>query len=191
MVEEHLRSFLAVPVDPAVLENLGSAVARIKPDLKEIRFVRTNNLHITLRFFGNITENDVEEIKRRINSVISGYKIFKIKIKSISAFPNMKNPRIIWAGIQDESGKLKFMAENLNRLLSGIGEKEEDRGFKAHLTIGRVRSRLNPEYFQKIIYPCINNDFGESTVNRIILYRSTLLPDGPVYDSMADFSLTG
>jgi len=178
-----IRLFTAIeaPQFPKVLE-LMEAVKRSGADVK---LVETHNIHITLVFIGEIPENKLDLVKEAVSSI--SFNSFKIKLRGTGAFPNLSRPRVIWVGIEQGLQELRTIRGSLLKELLGRGIKPEDeKEFAPHLTIGRVKGPSNLLNLINVINEYQNVDFGEFTVNKVTLFKSTLTPKGPIYDPLLE-----
>lgn len=163
-----------------IKKEIGELIDILKKHNIDIKWVTTENLHITLKFLGNTPENLLSEIKESLSNVVSFYKPFYIKINTTGVFPNKKYPRVIWVGINDSEilNKLKM---DIEKSMALLGFPKEDKEFNPHITIGRVRS-------QKGILNLINEldnfkekNFGGTNIKSIKLMKSELKPKGAEY----------
>ncbi|BAK54421.1 2'-5' RNA ligase [Sulfurisphaera tokodaii str. 7] len=178
-----IRLFTAVdiPQFPKVLEFM-EAVKRTGADVK---LVEPYNIHITLVFIGEIQENKLDLVKEAVARI--DFQSFKIKLKGAGAFPNLSRPRVVWIGIEGGLQQLRTIRGNLLKELLARGIRPEDeKEFTPHLTIGRVKGPSNMMNLVNVINEYQNIEFGEIIVNKIILFKSTLTPKGPIYDPLLE-----
>ncbi|WP_369611663.1 RNA 2',3'-cyclic phosphodiesterase [Sulfurisphaera javensis] len=181
-----MRLFTAIdiPQFPKILEFM-DAVKRSGADVK---LVEPYNIHITLVFIGEIPENKLQLVKDSVSHI--NFHSFKIKLKGTGAFPNLSRPRVVWIGIEEGLQELRSIRGMLMKELLGKGIRPDDeKEFSPHLTIGRVKGPSNIMNLINVINEYQNVDFGEMTVNKIILFKSTLTPKGPIYDSLLEVTL--
>jgi len=180
------RGFIAIEVDafPKILE----FEKRIKDTGAIVKLVEPENVHITLKFLGNVDECQIDEIEKIMKESVESLDPFNIRIKSSGAFPNDEYIRIIWIGIED-SDELRTIATKLDDYLSQIGFKKEKRSFSAHLTIGRVKAAKNKKQLLETIMSYKDIDFGEVHVDSIKLKKSDLTQKGPVYSTIREVRL--
>jgi 2'-5' RNA ligase len=169
-----MRAFIAIEVPKDIAAN----VAKVQPELPQdvIKPVNPKVMHLTLRFLGNeVKDEQVPRLKEIIDSI--KFEPFIIKCKGIGAFPNPHYIRVVWAGI-DSDGKLEEIDKELSGKLQEIGVENEP--FSSHLTIARVRRRVDLSDF---LSKHKDDVFGEFTVKQggIKLKRSQLSPSGPAY----------
>jgi 2'-5' RNA ligase len=181
-----VRAFIAIKVTPLPIilnfeqdiENTGAKVKLVEPE----------NIHITLKFLGDIDEEIVPKVEQIIKEVVTEYKPFTLKLKGTGFFPNRNYLKVLWVGIHDTKA-LETLASDLNKQLVTLGFKQDRRGFSPHLTIGRVKSAKNKNLLLNIVEQYHDVDFGEETVSSIKFMKSTLTPQGPIYSVLREISI--
>jgi len=175
-----VRAFLAIPLPSKVIAEAAKICRRLDEQLRGIRWVRPENMHLTLRFFGDVDEETLDEIEEVMLSVGRLHGPCQASVEGAGAFPSAVRARVFWLGIKDdESGSLRALHANLEKGLEKIGFPAEDRPFTPHLTLGRARHRLPPA--RDILEPLSDHSCGELTVDRLVLFESRLQPTGAVY----------
>ncbi len=172
------RGFIAVDIDKNpkiynILEELDKTGANLK-------IVKPEKIHITLKFLGDTDEAKTEDIETVIKEVVKETKPFKIKLEDLGVFPNENYIKVIWIGIKN-SEKLKKIAEEIDQKLTQHGFKKNKRGFSAHLTIARVKSAKNKKQIQDLLKKYKGEVFGEANIDSVKLMKSELTPKGPIY----------
>jgi len=183
---EYIRSFLAFDIESdTVLNRLASAQRLLLQTGADVKLVEPENIHVTIRFLGNITpataENIFEEMKR------VQFSPFIVQIKGLGAFPNPRYSRVIWAGITQGADQLKSIFSQLEPKLQGLGFTPDPKGFSPHLTIARVRSGRNKQQLAEFITENANYEFGDINAKCLRLKKSTLTPKGPIYSTLKEF----
>lgn len=182
-----VRAFLAIDLDDDLKPKINKIIKEFKKTDTKIKYVELNNLHLTLKFFGDIDTNGLELLQDTIKNVVSEFKPFKINIKSCGAFPNNNHIKVIWLGIEDDA-ILKELHDKLDKEFTRLGF-DKDKKFSTHLTIGRMKSAKNKSEIKTIIEEFEDYTIGEMEVNEIKLKKSTLTPKGPIYDDLKVFEL--
>ena len=183
-----MRVFIAIDIGDNVREKLVQAQDRIaRTKAAKIKFVEPENFHITLKFLGEITEEQAEEIKEILQKIASRYKKHEVKVRGFGVFPNYSYVRVIWAGVEGDQ-IIKSMANDIEKELRKLGFKR-DKDFVAHVTIGRVKFVKDKVELMLTLKELTNEDFGNFTVDAIELKKSTLTPKGPIYETLARFEL--
>lgn len=179
-----VRSFIAIEISDKTKDKLKNIIAKLDEAKSDVKWVSTKNLHITLKFLGNITDDTIVEISNIIRESSFGINPFSLDIEGIGAFPNLERPKVIFVNIKDEGEYLSKLYDRLNEKLSYLGIKKESRNYIPHLTIGRVRSQ---KHINKLIdsIKVKGDDFiGNEQVGSIILMMSELLPKGSKYSRL-------
>jgi len=184
-----IRSFLAIELPKAILEKIGEVQGDLKSSHADVRWVIPEKIHLTLKFFGNIEEARIEPIITAIEGSIHDTHVFSLGVKGIGAFPNWKNPRVIWMGLIDGKGILISLQKQLETDLERIGFEPEGREFQPHLTLGRVNSSRGKEELIWRMERYREENFGDLVVERVILFKSDLKPTGPIYTTLKEVKL--
>ena len=182
-----IRAFLAIDLDEDLKPKINNLIKEFQEIDTKIKFVELVNLHLTLKFFGDIDSDGLDALESAIANVVSNFKPFKVNIKTCGAFPNKKRIRVIWVGIEDDS-ILKELHKQLDVEFTKLGF-DKDKKFSTHLTIGRMKTAKNKELLKEIIEENESIEIGEMEVNKISLKKSTLTPSGPIYDDLKVFKL--
>lgn len=183
-----IRCFIAVNIDDALKDEIGKSISGIKTDKWDVKWVPSQNLHITLKFLGSITEDSIKEISERLSLVSSSNNQFSIRFFGAGIFPDIKRPRVVWIDIINHDN-LKKLQEKVEVSLATIGFERDNKLFSPHLTVGRLRSFRGRDALLKEIETLKNKDFGNIEVKKISLMRSDLKPVGAQYSVLAEFPL--
>jgi 2'-5' RNA ligase len=153
--------------------------------------VRVEGIHLTLKFLGNVAPELIEEIKPALGRAASQTAPIHIEPAGCGAFPTMKSPRVIWVGLRGQVGPLSELARRVEAAMVPLGFKPEDRPFKPHLTVGRVRDRARLEALQQILLA--HQDFTAEPFDaaEVVLYKSELRPDGARYTPLFKAPFSG
>lgn len=180
-----LRCFIAIEIPDPVKREIAEMTDILKKYDADIKWVTVENLHVTLKFLGNTPEKSVPEIRASLSNAVSSFQPFYIKINGTGVFPSKKFPRVIWVGVENGEA-LPKLAADIDRSISLLGYKEEEREFKPHLTLGRVRSRKGTTSIVNELDNFKAKEFGLFTADRIKLMRSELKPKGPEYSCICE-----
>ena len=181
----YIRCFIAIDLSVQIKKELGELIGTLKSNNSDIKWVMSENLHLTLKFLGNTPEEGLPEISGSLTSIVSSYKPFTIKICGTGIFPNRKNPRVVWVGVQD-SAIMKDLKSEIEKSMSAFGYEEENKEFTPHLTLGRVHSHKGMISLMNELSKFEGKDFGTMDVNGILLIKSELRPKGPEYTCLKD-----
>ncbi|RJP58722.1 MAG: RNA 2',3'-cyclic phosphodiesterase [Candidatus Auribacter fodinae] len=181
--ESEIRLFIAFCLSADILNAIDHFISN-NQSLHGIRWVKTENIHLTLKFLGNIAIKRVPKICKALDSLASEFSPFSIAITGVGCFPNQKKPRVIWAGVDKNAPLTEKIASKLDAILHEIGFEKEQRPFQPHITIGRVKDPKEfsaTSHFNSMIQKAQNAKFGECEMTKISLIQSILRPEGPVY----------
>ena len=182
-----IRAFLAIDLDDDLKPKINRIVKEFKKTDARIKYVELTNLHLTLKFFGDIDTDGLDLLEEAISNVVSQFDSFKIKIKGCGAFPNTNRIKVIWVGIDDDA-IIKDLHDSLDKEFVRLGF-DEDRKFSTHLTIGRMKSAKSKNKVKSTIEEFGDVEVGEMEVTHITLKKSTLTPAGPIYEDLKIFEL--
>lgn len=184
-----MRAFVALEItDQRVLDSLSALQEQLVATGADLKPVERENIHFTVKFLGEISQSQSAEVDIRLKEL--DLKGGTVEVRGVGAFPNSRQPSVIWAGVAPEHEPLVMpIAESVLGALRGYGE-EDRRPFRPHATLARVRSR------QEIVAlaDCLNTNgqrsFGTTILRSLKLKSSTLTPRGPVYSDLGEYSLT-
>jgi len=193
---EQVRTFIAIELDEAI----NAAIADLQGQLKakvpreSVRWVKPEGIHLTLKFLGNVPANRVEEIERALTQACVGCPAFSVSIGGLGCFPNPRRPRVVWVGVQEESGTLARLQKAIEDGLEKLGFAPEGRKFHAHLTLGRTQQRASSGDVRRLGQLVEEMDIGElgqMEARAVSLIKSDLRPTGAVYTRLAEVRLEG
>jgi len=175
-----MRTFVAVEISKReILKKIQTFQEKIKIDAKA---TRVDQIHFTLQFLGEIDEEQCEQVKDVLNKI--DFSEFKICLKGVGGFPNLKNPRVVWVGMEkDGAEKLTVLANEIGTKLTILGF-EKERKFKPHLTIFRIRKKIGN--ISAIMKDFEAEEFGTEIISKIKLKKSVLSPKGPEYSDLLE-----
>jgi len=181
-----MRSFVAIEIDRAIKENLVGIKLRSRVSGRNIRWLQPGSIHLTLKFLGEIDPAAVPVVTKAIEFASRDITPFRLEVAGVGFFPNRGRPRVCWAGIHENEGKLCALQEQCEQAFSGIGFDCETRAFRPHLTLARFKDKadgvsLNPDEENEL--------FGTQTVNNVVLFKSRLLPQGAQYTPLSVVTL--
>ena len=182
-----VRAFLAIDLDDDLKPKIHKLIKEFKQTDARIKYVELSNLHLTLKFFGEIDTDGLELLEEKIANVVSEFEPFDIKIKNCGAFPNNNHIKVIWVGIEDDA-IIRDLHDKLDKEFTRLGF-DKDKKFSTHLTIGRMKAAKNKNKVKSTIEEFEDIEIGEMKVNKISLKKSTLKPSGPIYEDLKVFEL--
>ncbi|MBI4822727.1 MAG: RNA 2',3'-cyclic phosphodiesterase [Nitrospirae bacterium] len=183
-----IRCFISVELPLEIKRSIDEKTKALRDSGDDVKWVRIENLHITLKFLGKTPEARLPEIKDRLTSAVSPLRSFSIEFASAGAFPNVRYPRIVWLGIRNSEHLVRLQSA-VEMALTAIGFEPEERQFKPHLTIGRVKSARGKEALVREIENLKGTVFGKIQVENISIMKSELHPKGSKYTRLDDIPL--
>lgn len=182
------RIFIAVKVEaePALLRMFSSIKSLLGTE--NIKWVDPGNIHLTLAFLGDTEETRIKTLISMLNYKCPGFKEFEFVLAGAGVFKSFADPRVIWAGIRS-SDRLSELNGMVVAGLKETGFSIEERPFRPHLTLGRVKSVKNKENLKSVLEKYKESEFQKVQVNEVTLFESILQQTGPVYKPLGKFSL--
>jgi 2'-5' RNA ligase len=184
------RCFISVDLEgPELLDALVGVQDDMRSTGADLKLVKKYNIHITMRFLGDVDEGLVEKLKDLIGDV--KFSPFSVKLRGVGVFPNLRRPRVIWVGLAEGVEELSRVYREVESGVTGLGFKPESRRFSPHITLARVRSGRNRDALVERLRAHTDDSFGGFLVERVKLKKSVLTPRGPVYSTLARSVSTG
>ncbi len=184
-----MREFLAIEIEEFLKNNIQKTQETIKnTDSCKVNYVKTENIHLTLKFFGEINDKQEKQIIKIIEKTIENYKQYTIKLAKIGAFPNINRPRVIWTGIKDKHDITIKLIKELDNEFNKIGFKKE-KNYVPHITIGRVKEIHDKKLLTDTLKDLKNEYMGKLEIKSLSLKESQLTPNGPIYTTKKEFKL--
>ena len=153
-----------------------------------VSWVKPGNVHLTLKFLGEVEEERIEDVFSGTEKALKGSKAFKLSLKDLGCFPNLRRPRVVWVGVDRGKDELSQMQREIEEELSKLKFTKEQRPFSAHLTIGRVKSPKNIERLISLI-ETTNFQTEEVKVDEVVVMKSQLHPQGAIYTPLKKIKL--
>jgi 2'-5' RNA ligase len=180
-----IRSFFSFDIeDQNIIRRLAEVQGMLTNTGANLKLVKPQNIHLTVRFLGNISPSMVDAIYEEMKQL--SFTPFEIELIGLGAFPKLTYPRVVWAGIRKGADKLTDVFEQLEPRLRGLGFKPDHKGFSPHLTIARVRSGRNKAQLINIIRELEDYEFGAIKAEYFRIKKSDLTPKGPIYTTLRE-----
>jgi RNA 2',3'-cyclic 3'-phosphodiesterase len=186
MMSEQIRSFIAFDLEnQQVLERLSVAQKLVLETGADLRPVAPQNIHITIRFLGNISSGMVEKVYETMKNV--KFTPFTIQIRGLGVFPSLNFPRVVWAGMTDGVEQLRSIFMQIEPQIRALGFQADAHGFSPHLTIARVGKDKNKQNLAAFVTKKGDFEFGTIKANCLRLKKSHLSPKGPTYSTIKEY----
>ena len=207
-----IRAFVALEVSPGIKDELAKLQEELKPADAHVKWVKPEAMHLTLKFLGKISDchsrennchsrennchsresgnlSQLTQIKSALDSIASRHSKFDISLGQIGGFPKLEFPSVLWVGVDNGCRNAEAIADDVEKELSKQGFEKEKRPFRAHLTLGRIRS---PKKRKNIVLKIMALKFTPSAacaIDKITLFQSELTPQGSIYTPLHHSSL--
>lgn len=189
-MSERIRSFVAILLDQAVRDAVASEIERLRPLARSVAWVAPQNLHLTLKFLGELPPEALETVNEALAEGVSEAVPFVLALHGLGAFPGLARPRVIWVGVAQGARECQALQARVDAALTQRGFRREERAYTPHLTIGRVREPRGLTALQQAITRDGQKEFGGHGVSSISLMRSDLHPTGARYTELSTVSFS-
>jgi len=186
-----MRAFIALDLTADVQDRLQELIRRLSFHTVKVKWVDSRQIHLTLKFFPALTQAQIEPLSRVLGETARRFHLVRFDVRGVGFFASGARLRVLWCGVGDASGKLATLQKTIEDRLLPVGFPREDRPFKPHLTLGRLREpSREPQLVQALK---AENAFhgGSVQADRLVLYSSTLTPSGPIYRTLAQWRFEG
>ncbi|SRR5581483_1624357 len=183
-----LRAFLASELPASLQDAIQSATSGLRKTLGDdlIRWVPAHNVHLTLKFLGDVSASNLDLIKQMLTREAAQFPAFDLDVEGIGSYPTSRRPRVLWVGLSAPASLISLQRA-IETAASRLGYETEERGFSPHLTIGRVRQTASAAELQKIrsaLEETKVGKIGSVRVEAVHLFKSDLLPTGSIYTKL-------
>jgi RNA 2',3'-cyclic 3'-phosphodiesterase len=186
-----IRAFVAIELPDTVKEFLEDISSRLKKCGADVKWVKTNGIHLTLKFLGYADTDLVPIIERDLRLVLVEQKPFPLRVFGLGAFPGLARPRVIWAGLDDSERITPRLASKVDEILEPLGFQREKRPLTPHLTLGRVRSNKNCGDLIEAVRQSMDISGPTFVADHAVLFESILKPTGAEYSVIGGFDFSG
>lgn len=180
-----VRTFFALDLDETTRDHLIEACGAIDEAGGNLRWVTRPQLHVTMKFIGDVADEMTAEVFSLAQAAAAEVEPFDFDVRGLVCVPPRGALRMIWANVIDPTGRMGVLHENLDNALAGLGLKEEERDFRPHVTLCRVKSPGNEAAIRQAAARFADEDFGPRHVRELVAYSSILTPEGPIYTAVA------
>ncbi len=189
-----MHLFAAISLPEASHAALHTLVHKLQPKSGGVTWVKPDNMHLTLRFYGEVSEEQLPALSCCLEKRLAPFKPPELLVRGVGAFPSIKKPSVVWAGIETVSGDLCGIQGATEQAAREIGLAPETRAFHPHVTIARLRTTATTSLFASLLQPYQEPgkipEFGpDFCADKILLFRSLLTPRGPVYTIVREIIL--
>jgi 2'-5' RNA ligase len=180
-----IRTFVAVGLDEELRSGISAVAERVKKLAPNVKWVAPGNLHVTLKFLGNVREDRIAGIGAALDEVAREIVAFDLSVSGLGVFPNPRKPRVVWVGIEEGRDQLVALAGAVEDRLARAGFEKESKPFKTHITIGRVKEGRPVGDLTDGLAGIDADKIGAQRVDSVIVMESMLKPEGPEYTPLS------
>jgi len=186
-----LRSFISLDLPEEFTDEIERVQHELSASGADLNLVDPEKVHITLKFLGEINENQVDEVYRGVKDGVEDIGVFKASIEELGVFPDMGYIKVIWLGVGKGSDNVCRVHQGVERNLVDLGFEEEEHEFVPHATLARVKSGKNKERLVEALKKNEGVYVGETTFDTVKIKKSELKPEGPEYTDLREVKLSG
>jgi 2'-5' RNA ligase len=189
-----LRTFIAIELDRELKDQLRRIQDQLRAQgvIRSVRWVQPDGIHLTLKFLGDTPMDKVEEVKAALSRAAAKVAPFSFSISGLGCFPNVRQPRVVWVGLQELTGTLVRLRDAVEAEVAPLGFPTEGRPFSPHLTLGRVQrdsSKSEVRRIGEVVAASAVGAVGEMTAKSVCFIKSDLKPGGAVYSTLFEAEL--
>lgn len=186
--EKNIRAFLAIEPPEEILQTLIRLQEKLKREVSgRLSWTRPGGQHLTLKFFGDVSTEDVESISQTVQNLLASGWSLNLNVEKLGVFPDPRKPRVLWCGISGDVEKLAVLQKHLDADFGLIGFPKEDRPFRAHLTLARIKDPRDVSGIGDALTKHATFFAGVFQIRELILFQSKLTPQGAAYTRLATF----
>lgn len=180
-----MRTFIAIDFDEQIKRQLSALQVKLKPRCGSLKWVDPRQMHLTLKFLGEIKESQVATIRQALDELAAQCRPINVVVEELGTFPPRGAVKVLWVGIKDAGGELAKCQARCEDLIEPLGFPRENRPFSPHLTLARTRDDSNSNQIRTALQQEPPFQAGSQTISGVTFYQSTLTPRGPIYDAMS------
>jgi len=180
-----VRTFLALDIDEATRRRLAEAASGVAVGQAKVKLVAPENLHVTLNFLGDVDDGQLSELCRVVADVAAEVEPFDFTVRAVRCIPPAGRLRMIWAGVDDPTGRLVLLQKRLSTALASLGFAQERRDYHPHVTLARVRYAGDAQAIREAAGRFAEEEFTRQSAQEVVVYTSRLTPAGPIYSPAA------
>ncbi len=184
-----IRTFIAVKLPDHVIRMLSETQQDLKKHGLRIKWTRPENIHLTLKFLGDIHPDDVGPVCRVIEDSVNGFASISLCVRGVGFFPGIRRARVLWTGISGQLDLLEKLHKAIDTGLNSLGFVKDERRFTGHLTLGRFKGHPDPEALIDMMKTYADMASDEFLVDAVHVYQSDLKPSGPIYTNLSSIRL--
>jgi 2'-5' RNA ligase len=188
---ETIRAFIALEPPAHIVQTVEALQQELREKGLKLRWVRPKNIHLTLKFFGELAADRVDGVTNAMTRAAQDYLPATLSLQGLGVFPNRRRPKVLWMSLGGEVEQLGRIQDALEESLAAEGFERERRPFRAHLTLARMPNRFNPSGLSRALEAAGDNAPESFQCSELVLFQSRLDPRGAIYTPLARVALAG
>ena len=184
-----VRTFVACLIADDLRKRISETQEQVKRLAPDVKWVAPENVHVTLKFLGDVREDALPGVFSAVEEAVGILSPFELSVSGLGAFPSPRNARVVWVGVDEGREQLVALASAVDKKLVKLGFAKEDREFKSHITIGRVKTSKFLDRLAQGIEEIDASSLGMQTVSSVVVMQSDLHPTGPVYTPLKSIGI--
>ena len=184
-----MRTFIAIDIDEGLRHTLMQVGESLSLPGDKVRWVEPENLHVTLNFLGDVPDELINDVCGLVGEVARHIEPFEFRVSHISCQPQRGTPHMIWAAVEDPTGRMEKLNNELNLALGELGLRQEARKFRGHITLARINYVKDPQHLRAMAAEYGLDTFPLQHADEVVAYTSQLTPEGPIYTPLARLPL--
>ena len=186
-----MRTFVAIGLPERLREQIEALSGELRRCDADVRWVAPSSMHLTLKFLGEIQPRELSDIDEVLRKIAASASPTGARLRGMGSFPHLRRPRVIWIGIEPDDDRLAALHSSLDEALQKVGFPREKKGFRPHLTMGRVRSGRGKSSLIEAIESNAEVDLGNLRIDEVTLFESDLTRQGAIYTALGRYRLGG
>lgn len=184
-----IRTFIAIDTPVDIKVDMSALQQKLKESAADVRWESSEKFHATIKFLGDTEESRLDDVVKGMETAAGGVHPFRLTYEGLGTFPDRRHPRVIWIGCHNEDGSLESFKTRLDGELTRLGFDIDDRPFRPHVTLGRVKSEKRMQYLLSILEN-LTFDRRPATIGGILFVKSLLRPQGAEYSLLHSIQLS-
>ena len=186
-----MRAFLALDLSAETKAGLAQVQAKLKPETVHVKWVRPEQMHLTLRFLPDLLPDQQAPLAKVMADLARRSAPFTYKVRGVGFFATGDSLKTLWCGVEDTGGRLASLQKQVETVLAPLGVSRDEHSFRPHLTLGRLKTPTREPQLVQALKTMLSIEAGVERPDRLRLYQSTLTPDGPIYKVLAEWRFGG
>jgi 2'-5' RNA ligase len=183
-----MRLFVAIDLPDSVKQQLEEIVTELSTCRADVRWVRSDSMHLTLKFLGNVAPQELVEIDRVLSRIVATTQPTQGRLRNVGSFPHLRRPRVLWIGVETDNGMLSSLQTDLDAALAKIGFSKENRRFRPHITLGRIRGNRRLSALREAVEKQSGHKAGSFKIEHLTLFESRQRRDSTRYTALTTHS---